>query len=750
MKKIKKLTFISLFSGGGGFKLGFEEAGFECLLSSDILTESERTNNLNSKTPFLLGDIRLFTKEDILKKTNNRFPDVIIGGPPCQGFSVMGDKQGSDPRNQLFKAYIHLVRDLQPKMFVLENVKGLKTMYGGKVFDQITTGFSESGYDIYSKILNAKDYGVPQNRERVFIVGTNKERGFNFPDPIFKKIKSLVPKENVGEAFKDLEKSKDLENHLILNHSDKVIERYKLIKEGGKLPAPEFLPEEIRRVNFGNTYQRLDRKNVSPTMVPGNNAFPIHPTQNRSLTPREAARLQSFPDSHLFEGSRRMQCILVGNAVPPLLAANIAKEIKKHLKNKNYNSDKQFIVTKRSKIRLNEPRDYLENLTFKKESKTFIDLFSGAGGFTVGLAQAGFKPLLCADFDKAVKETHEFNFPTLDYVHGDLSDKKIKKELLNKLNGKKVDIIVGGPPCQGFSIFGKRRFINTKNYDPQTDPRNKLVFTFLDYVKEIKPDWFVMENVAGFKSLDGGFFVEKLTESIRKLGYKNFDYRIINTASYGIPQKRKRFILIANKTGHIIPWPKPKYFENPKDWQLPMRTVGEVITDLIDDTSRNHVANHQPMEHSKEITERYSYVEEGKKMDVDKLPEKLKYAKYTGQKIKNFSHVYRRLHRDEPSITLVPGHNAFPIHPTLNRLITSREAARIQTFPDEIVFCGSSKEQCTQVGNAFPVSMAARIGECIEKTIKNDWKPGKESDLAKYSILDKWYYEKKKQLNLEI
>ena len=172
--------------------MGFEEAGFECLLSSDILPESERTNNLNSKTPFLLGDIRLFTKEDILKKTNNRFPDVIIGGPPCQGFSVMGDKQGSDPRNQLFKAYIHLVRDLQPKMFVLENVKGLKTMYGGKVFNQITTGFSESGYDIYSKILNAKDYGVPQNRERVFIVGTNKERGFNFPDPIFKKI-SISP-----------------------------------------------------------------------------------------------------------------------------------------------------------------------------------------------------------------------------------------------------------------------------------------------------------------------------------------------------------------------------------------------------------------------------------------------------------------------------------------------------------------------------------------------------------------------------
>ena len=130
-------------------------------------------------------------------------------------------------------------------------------------------------------------------------------------------------------------------------------------------------------------------------------------------------------------------------------------------------------------------------------------------------------------------------------------------------------------------------------------------------------------------------------------------------------------------------------------------------------------------------------------MDLDKIPEKLKYAKYKIKKIKNFSHVYRRLSRFEPSITLVPGHNAFPIHPYLNRLITTREAARIQTFPDDIVFQGSSKEQCIQVGNAFPCMMAQKIGEMIVKAIENNWKPGEESDLAKYSILDKWYYEEK-------
>ncbi len=739
-----KPTFISLFSGAGGFKIGLENAGFKCLLATDIMPEAKKTHELNSKIPFLLKDIRQITLSEILKITKGVTPDVIIGGPPCQGFSVMGDKQGSDPRNNLFASYINLVRSIKPRCFILENVKGLKTMYGGQAFKTIVDGFSDSGYDIYSKVLDAFDYGVPQHRDRVIIVGTRLERSFKFPTPCRKKIGSLIPRDTVGEAINDLIKKDDnFPNHIALNHNDIVIRRYKLIKEGGKLPPPDKLPAEIRRKNFGSTYQRLNRKTPSITLVPGNNAFPVHPVLNRSLTPREAARIQSFPDSHIFFGARRKQCILVGNAVAPLLAANIAIEIKKHLFNKSYQKNNDDLIKKRGVLDLTKPRDILEKVNYKKNAPTFIDLFSGAGGISIGLAQAGLKPLLSADFDNDVKETHEFNFCNHDFVHGDLSCPKVKKMLTNKVNGKKVNLIAGGPPCQGFSIFGKRRFVNTKNYDPTTDPRNKLVFTFFDYVKALKPDWFIMENVAGFVSLDRGNFVIKLEEYVKKLGYKNYDYRVINTAEYGVPQKRKRFIFIGNRTGHLIPWPKPKYFEDPKDWQLPMRTVGEVITDLSEPDSKNYVANHEPMNHSAEIKERYSYVEEGKKMDVEKLPEKLKYAKFTGQKIKNFSHVYRRLDRKEPSITLVPGHNAFPIHPFLNRLITTREAARIQTFPDNIVFKGSSKEQCIQVGNAFPCMMAQRLGEMIIKAIDNDWKPGNESNLAKYSILDKWYFEEK-------
>lgn len=750
------LTFVSLFSGAGGFEIGFEQAGFKCIASSDFDSDSAKTHALNwPDTPFIHKDIATLLPSEILKQTKGKKPDVIIGGPPCQGFSQMGDKHGSDPRNMLFSSYVNIVRELQPKCFVFENVKGLATLQKGEFLKKLSIDFAKCGYDIYFNILNSNDYGVPQKRERVILVGTRTGKKFDYPKKNKIKIGSLKPVKNVGLAIKDLiSKDKEFPNHIPLDHSETVIERYKLIPEGGKLPPPNKLPKAIRRKNFGSTYVRLDNSEPSVTLVPGNNAFPVHPTLNRSLTPREAARIQTFPDKHIFTGTRRKQCILVGNAVPPLLAANIALEIKEHLVNKNYKAEgKELFQTKIT----NEKDQNTMNLSSiisnssNSNGMNFIDLFAGAGGISIGLTKAGFKPLLAADFNKEVKETHEKNFPDVPYLDGDLSSSKIKEEMKKILKGKKVHLVVGGPPCQGFSIFGKRRFVNTRGYNPQSDPRNKLVFTFWDYVKLLKPEWVIMENVGGFPSLDNGFFVKSLLKNVEKLGYKNYDCRILNAADYGVPQKRKRFLLIANRTGHIIPWPKPKYFANPKDWQLPYRTVGEVITDLSTKSSHKIFKNHEPMSHSEMIKDRYSYVEEGKKMDVEKLPEKLRYAKFTGQKIKNFSHVYRRLHRKEPSITLVPGHNAFPIHPWLNRLITSREAARIQTFPDELEFSGASKEQCIQVGNAFPCMLAERLGESIVKAVKNNWKPNNISNLANYSILDKWYFkeEEDKQLKLK-
>jgi DNA (cytosine-5)-methyltransferase 1 len=728
---VKKLTYISLFSGAGGLDIGFKEVGFESLCASDIMDESEKTFKKNwPDEPFIKTDIRTLSAKEILKITKNKKPDVIIGGPPCQGFSLMGAKNSSDPRNTLFESYVRLVKNLEPKCFVFENVKGLKTMFQGRYLEKVVNSFSEIGYDVNIKLLNSANYGVPQKRERLIIVGTKLNREFYFPKPNSKKMGKIKNFINVNDAIMDLEKNKNkIANHLILNHNEVVIKRYKLISEGGKLPSPDKLPKEIRRKNFGNTYVRLDRNQLAPTMVPGNNAFPIHPTLHRSLTPREAARIQTFPDNIIFEGSRRIQCILVGNAVPPLLGANLAIAIKDHIENKSFVGLEPEIRLKRfDKLQTNKKeRKHINELTF-------IDLFSGAGGITIGLMNAGFKPLLAADFDKWVAATHKHNFPEIPFIEGDLSNKIIKKEIISKLKNKKVDLVIGGPPCQGFSIFGKRRFVNTKEYNPHIDPRNKLVYTFLDYVKTIKPNWFIMENVVGLANMDNGLFLKKLLKEFKSIGYEDVDWKIINTADYGVPQKRRRCIIIGNRTNHIIPWPKPTFYEEPKDWQKSYRNVGEVIDDLIPNESHNKYFNHNPMKHAFEISERMKYIEEGKKMDLSKLPKNLQYGKNTGKLIKNFSHVYKRLNRKTPSSTLVPGHSAFPIHPFLNRQITVREAARIQTFPDNIEFLGSQTEQCRQVGNAFPCLAAEHIGNFIKKAINNNWKKNNLGTITKKSI----------------
>ena len=727
---MKKIKVLSLFTGAGGLDIGFDETGlFEIIAANDNWDESFNTMQKNfPNIPFICQDIRTLQAKDILNITNNVKPDVIIGGPPCQGFSIMGDKNSADPRNSLFESYVRLVDDLKPKCFVFENVKGMKTMFKGRYLKMVANSFSNIGYDIYLKVLNSYDYGVPQKRERVIIVGSRIKKLFKYPNPTNKSIGKLKSKKNVKEAIWDLiDKTNEFPNHLSLTHGEVVIKRYKLIPEGGKLPPPNELPKDIRRKNFGNTYVRLHRMKAAPTMVPGNNAFPVHPKLNRSLTPREAARIQTFPDSHFFSGSRREQCILVGNAVPPLMAAHLAIEIFDHIQNENYKgSENNLLLKKNKKIE--------ESINHKEKSLTFIDLFSGAGGIGIGFEKAGFRHLLSSDFDSAVHKTFIHNNRDIPFIKGDLSERMVFNDIINKIGNNKVDVLVGGPPCQGFSMFGKRRFIKSKSHDPFNDIRNDLIFTFLNYVKEINPKWFMMENVSGLVNLANGFYLEKFIEKVKELGYLNFDFKVINTADFGVPQKRKRFIFIANRTGNIIPWPKPKFYENPNDWERPYRSINEVLIGLDSDSSYNKYFNHKPMNHSPEVRERFSYIKEGKKINPNDLPEKLKYSK-TGKLIKSFSKVLFRLDRNQSSPTLVPGHSAFPIHPWLNRQITIREAARIQTFPDTFEFLGNQGQQCIQVGNAFPPLAAEMIANSLRKAIKNNWKEKNLSGLVKYSLI---------------
>ena len=730
------LNFISLFTGAGGLDIGFKEAGHNCLLASDIMKEAELTYSYNyPSVPFFREDIRQIPLDKFKKVIGDKEVDVIIGGPPCQGFSNMGNKNSSDPRNYLFENYVSLVNTFKPKCFLFENVKGLLTMFEGRFFENIVNSFLSIGYSISYTLIDSSLYGVPQKRERVFLMGTRlQHKKFNFPKPDVKPYGFLKSFKNVGDAINDLAdfENEEFPNHIILNHSDIVKRRYELIPEGGKLPKPEDLPEDIRRKNFGNTYTRLDRKTISSTIVPGNNALPVHPYLARSLTPREAARIQTFPDDFIFKGDRRSQCILVGNAVPPLLAAKLADSIDKFINDIDYESIDTNHIFIGEKFKLTKTKNSKNS---GRVSLRFADLFSGVGGFTEGLKSAGLDCILGADFDRYAVEAYRKNHTDHECLEADLSDEEIQHNIAMRLKEQKVDLVVGGPPCQGFSIFGKRRFVNTKNHQISEDKRNNLVFAFANIVIKSEAKWFIMENVPGILSAQNGEYVKAIQEFFAENGYRT-ECKVINAADYGVPQLRKRFLLIGTKTDLVIPFPKPKYFSTPDSWQLPYRTVGEVITDLMDPSSYDLLSHHVPAKHAPTIVERYSYIEEGKKLDIERLPEHLKTGTKTGKPIANFSHVYKRLDRKKPSSTIVPGHNAFPVHPVLNRTLTVREAARIQTFPDHYQFVGPIINQCLQVGNAFPCLVAQIFGERLRTVINNEWKEENTTHLAKYSMLE--------------
>lgn len=338
---MKKYKVVDLFSGAGGFQIGFEREGFETVLSTDFDEDCEKVHKKNRPdVPFLRMDIHDLSSEILDEYIGEDTSiDVLIGGPPCQGFSTIGKRISSDPnirtafdpRNTLFREYIRILNYLKPKFFVMENVQGLLTRDKGRIFEEIKATFKKTGYDFNYVILNAADYGVPQIRNRVFFYGNRV--GVKMEPPVACCDGSEErPYKTVGEAIGDLADLQDnIEiNHVALKHGEINIRRYSLIPEGGRLPESD-LPPELYRKNFGNTFKRLHRNKPSLTMVPGHNAFPIHPWLNRSLTVREAARIQTFPDEYIFMGPRQKQCMQVGNAVPPVMAQHWAKYIKEEL-----------------------------------------------------------------------------------------------------------------------------------------------------------------------------------------------------------------------------------------------------------------------------------------------------------------------------------------------------------------------------------------------------------------------------------
>jgi DNA (cytosine-5)-methyltransferase 1 len=362
---MEQSNIIDLFAGVGGLSIGFEKAGFNVTAAVEFDQQIAETYKENhKKVDLFVEDIKSVADNELLLKYK---PDIIVGGPPCQGFSMAGarirKKFIDDPRNILFKDYFKVVKQLKPKFFLFENVKGLLTMEKGKIFNTIIDMFSDEEkldgdkYYMYHDIFKASNFGIPQGRERVIIIGSlNKELNFHriieetkieiskeYPDffkstTVWDAISNLKGENALGEIKNIKSESQYQEflsspnnmttNHIKPTHDEKTLNRIKQINEGENWTK---LNEKIKSVHSGS-YGRLELNGIAPTITtrfdtPSGGRF-IHPIENRTLSPREGARIQSFPDYFKFVGSKSSIYKQIGNAVPPKLAFFLARVIR--------------------------------------------------------------------------------------------------------------------------------------------------------------------------------------------------------------------------------------------------------------------------------------------------------------------------------------------------------------------------------------------------------------------------------------
>ena len=408
---MKKYNFIDLFAGAGGLSEGFIRAGFNPIAHVEM--NPDACNTLKTRTAFhylkekgrvneyyeylkgeitrdeLWGKIPTHLINSVINKEispetlpqifniidqelQEKDVDIVIGGPPCQAYSVAGrarKNMDDDPRNHLYKHYVEFLKRYKPKMFVFENVPGILSASNGKYLEKIFSAVKEQGYELEKNVLNAKDFNVLQDRKRVIIIGWRKDLNLQYPKfdskevqyEVLKHLFSDLPKLKSGQgewnATKYIKKTNSyLEStgirngidfttqHIARYNNENDLEIYRIavekwINENKRLNYSE-LPERLIRHNntktFTNRFQVVNHKGVSHTVVAhicADGHYYIHPdiNQNRSITVREAARIQSFPDDYFFESSRTAAFKQIGNAVPVLMAEGIAKKIREML-----------------------------------------------------------------------------------------------------------------------------------------------------------------------------------------------------------------------------------------------------------------------------------------------------------------------------------------------------------------------------------------------------------------------------------
>ena len=323
-------------------------------------------------------------------------------------------------------------------------------------------------------------------------------------------------------------------------------------------------------------------------------------------------------------------------------------------------------------------------MSYKDKKINMIDLFSGAGGLTLGFVKQNFYPVFTVENWQDALKTYNFNFNT-NVSPKDITDLNVINEMKSiNLNS---ELVIGGFPCQGFSMAGKRS---------KDDPRNKLYEYTVDVIVKTQPKVFVLENVKGilsYKENDGIYVVDKIRNLLTNNNYY-VNYVLLDASKFGVPQKRERVIFIgsSNENKHLV----DIVINNLKSTNLKIKTVREAIYDL-EDKANNEVPNHIITNHSLEMKKRLWEIPEGKSLYAD------------------YSDAFRKLYYDKPSYTVKENHGGVHVHPIKGRVLTPRELARLQSFPDDFIFLGTKSSTLKQIGNAVPVALAEVIARNIRK-----------------------------------
>lgn len=719
LPQAKKVYVVDFFCGCGGVSYGFartrqSHVEFEVLAGIDIDTTALETYHKNVGALAIAADIAQIGKDpailvDLLngKDLQNLRPLVFIGCAPCQGFSALrkGDDR-DDARNNLLMSFAKIVRHYKPDAVVMENVPEIISGRFHNYYKSVAKSLRKDGYTLEEGVLDSSLFGVPQKRKRALILGTLNGR-IQLPENIFSPEESLTVRHAIGHLRPLESGTVDPYDslHCAPNHTDRLLEMFKLIPPDGgdrrslpnhfKLEAHKRL-DDSRTPGFTDVYGRLRWDTPSVTITaksrsPGSGRF-LHPEQHRNISVREAAILQSFPQSFVFCGGPTRQYRNIGEAVPPLLSRFVARQVLDHFQPQSIRVPDLFI------------RESVQHSDGASESLSLVDAFCGAGGISLGFQAAGIAVVSAFDSNVDAIETFRKNVSLNGDVHA-VADSGLK-EHLNKITKGTTYCLAGGPPCQGFSH--QRR-------GESNDPRNELVLQFADLIESLstRPVSIILENVTDLERPRGKKILAEFIARIEACGYVCFRHEL-NSADFGVAQLRKRIIVVAlqKKFSKFYQGPQPL---TPDRWV----TVGEALAGLpahvVSNEFDSEIDNHQPSKEGELNRRRIAYVDMG--FGRKSIPQDLQLPCHA-ESYRGHRDVFGRLDWFSQARTITGGFDSFTRgefgHPFAHRSITPREAARIQGFPDWFSFVGNRASVRHQIGNAVPPPMAYSIANAIQ------------------------------------